>query len=106
MVEGLGLDFEGLLSQWVEAGYPPSDFWRQTPRRLFVILKAVASSIEARRDELIWHAYHVACLSKADPMPSLESLLHNPASKAATMQAADSPDEVRRRIRGWLGRVD
>lgn len=105
MVEGLGLDFEGLLGQWVQAGFPPSDFWHQTPRRLFIILKAVAASIEARRDELIWHAYHVACLTNADPIPSLESLLTQPAGKSPPMEPPESADEIRRRIRGWIGRA-
>lgn len=101
---GLGLDFESLLGQWVEAGFPPSDFWHQTPRRLFIILKSVAASIEARRDELIWHAYHVACLSKAEPMPPLESLLENPTTKAPPMQPAEDASELERRIREWLGK--
>lgn len=106
----LGLDFEGLLGQWVEAGYPPADFWCETPRRLYVILSAAASTIEARRDELLWQAYHIALLSRADPIPPLDTLLSRPSSDAARqsggveLKPADSAEEVQRRVRGWLGR--
>lgn len=60
---------------YVSFGLDPSGFWRITPREMAARLEGARRRLDHEQDARAWHAWHVAALSRADPLPDLASLM-------------------------------
>lgn len=94
---GLGWDWAGLFSTWVELGLDPDAFGRQTPRRLVLILEARGRAAQRRHDERAWHAWHTAALGRIKDFPDLESLL------SVASRKEQSAEDIEWALKVWLG---
>ncbi|RYE43608.1 MAG: hypothetical protein EOP24_27675 [Hyphomicrobiales bacterium] len=55
-------------------GQPADLFWTLTLREVTVIQKGALAGLRREHNELAWHAWHVAALTRAKKMPPLADL--------------------------------
>ncbi|GLK49489.1 hypothetical protein GCM10017620_24620 [Brevundimonas intermedia] len=60
---------------WVEAGFDPESYWRQTPRLYDIAIRARIRVREQEQQGRAWLAWHVAALPKMKRFPGLKELL-------------------------------
>lgn len=53
----------------------PSEFWELTPAEFAGMVKGYNRRQKNRLDELLYHAWHGAALSRVNKLPSLKSLM-------------------------------
>lgn len=56
-------------------------FWDLTPRETYAYLTACQWRQEREQQQALWHAWHVAYLSRVKRLPSLKRLLNPPQAK-------------------------
>jgi hypothetical protein len=64
-----------LHAGWCEAGFPPDQFWVQTPRTLRSALGGYAERVRQSLRMAMSAAWHGAVLSRATSVPPLSDLL-------------------------------
>lgn len=81
------------MGLWIEAGFDPDAFWRQTPRLYDIAIQAKTRAADAQHRQDAWLALTTAALVRRDrkaPWPTLEQLTAKP--KAARKQ---TPEEMK-----------
>jgi hypothetical protein len=69
---------------WVQAGFPPNDFWQQTPRSFQLAMQGVRKRLENESQEQTRLAWEVGAFSAAAQAGKLKPLRHylHPEKKA------------------------
>lgn len=85
----------------------PAAFWDETPRTFGVIMRGRIELEKRRFRVAAWHAWHAAALSRAETMPSLETLLGDKARPDNSRQSADEMLAIARQLAAMgLGSVE
>jgi hypothetical protein len=85
----------------VDGGFDPDSFWRQTPRRLDIVLKSIVNRRAREHDHRAWLAWHTALLPHLTPFPPLSDLL----STSVQEQRAQTVEEQISIAMAWSAAV-
>lgn len=60
---------------WCNYGFPPDQFWRQTPRTFFIIVGGAADRRQYEAEARLQLAWNFAVLNRIEKIPPLADLL-------------------------------
>ena len=76
------LDWQSLLEQSLKCGIGVAEFWSLTPRETYAVIKAANWRLEREHRRDAWLAWHIAALSRAKRLPTLQRLIAPGKSRA------------------------
>lgn len=80
-------------------------FWAMTPRETMMVIEAAGWRMDQEQRGRAWLAWHVAVLSRAKKIPSLNQLLAAPKGQAlkgkALMERRKEFAEMKERVNKW-----
>ena len=76
------MDWDKLLSSWMELSLDPDRFWRLTPKQIKQEMEARLNVLQREHNERAWVAWHIAALSRQKTLPKLSKLQVRVGEKA------------------------
>lgn len=73
---------------WIQAGFPPDDFWQQTPRHFQLVMQGVRKRLESESQDqtrLAWETAAFVAAAQSGKLKPLKHYLRRPG-KAQTPQ--------------------
>ena len=86
---------------WAQAGFPPDDFWHQTPRHLQLVMKGVRKRMEAEQQAATAHAYEAGAFGGLAHHGKLKALTHY-----MKPDKAQTPQEMLAMLKAMGGKSD
>lgn len=81
------LDWQSLLESALKCGISVAEFWALTPRETYATIEATSWRLEREHRRDAWLAWHIAALSRAKRLPTLQRMIG--AGKARALEGEE-----------------